>query len=90
MTEPRDPEGTSDREPPGDPLDAGLAVAFGPDPAAPTGPHQRATAITADLSAWYAGSGVLVMLVLAGLAVYGFSISLAGRPLLRDLFFQDE
>jgi hypothetical protein len=31
-----------------------------------------------QLSAWYAGSGVTALIVLAALAVYGFSTSLGG------------
>jgi len=41
--------------------------------------------ITADLSAWYAGSTTLLPLgVIVALASYGFYLSLAGRPLIRD------
>jgi serine/threonine-protein kinase len=38
--------------------------------------------LTADRSAWYAGTG-LVYALLAGLAVYGFVLSLGGRSLFR-------
>ena len=37
--------------------------------------------ITANLSAWYADASVFALLVAGGLAVYGFFIALAGRPL---------
>ncbi|MFH1268990.1 MAG: protein kinase [Planctomycetota bacterium] len=41
--------------------------------------------ITADLSAWHAGSATLLPLgVIVALAGYSFYISLAGRPLIRD------
>lgn len=44
------------------------------------------TVFTTDLSSWYAGRSMMVLLILAGTAIYGFYISLAGRPLLqRDL-----
>jgi hypothetical protein len=38
--------------------------------------------ITTNISAWYAAPGMLLALVMSGLAVYGFYTSLAGRPLL--------
>jgi hypothetical protein len=37
--------------------------------------------LTADSSAWYAGTSLFLLLVLAALAVYGFRIALAGQPL---------
>jgi len=41
--------------------------------------------ITADLFAWYADSATLLPLgVIVALAAYGFYVSLAGRPLIRD------
>ena len=41
--------------------------------------------ITANLSAWYADSTTLLPVgVIVALAAYGFYLSLAGRPLLRD------
>jgi serine/threonine-protein kinase len=40
--------------------------------------------LTFDLSSWYAGRSLFVLLGLAGLAAYGFYISLAGRPLFRE------
>jgi hypothetical protein len=38
---------------------------------------------TLDLSAWYAGNTAVPLLLLAGLAVYGFRTSLAGRKLIQ-------
>ncbi len=37
--------------------------------------------LTTDSSAWYSGTSFFLILVLAGLAVYGFRIALAGRPM---------
>jgi hypothetical protein len=45
--------------------------------------------ISYDLSAWYARPGLLIVLILVGLAIYGFVVSLGGRPLFRDAFFQE-
>jgi hypothetical protein len=39
--------------------------------------------ITLDASAWYAGAGLFGLLSVAALAAYGFTIALAGHPLLR-------
>jgi hypothetical protein len=36
--------------------------------------------LTTDSSAWYAGTSLFLLLVLAALAVYGFRIALAGKP----------
>jgi serine/threonine-protein kinase len=36
--------------------------------------------LTTDSSAWYAGTSLLVLVVLAAIAVYGFRIALAGKP----------
>jgi hypothetical protein len=38
--------------------------------------------LTSDLEAWYAGSGVVALLVLAALALFGFTTALGGRPAL--------
>jgi len=38
--------------------------------------------LTTDWTAWYAGASVLGLAVVGGLAVYGFLVSLAGKPLL--------
>lgn len=35
--------------------------------------------VTWELSRWYAGAGVSALLVVAGLAAFGFSTALAGR-----------
>ncbi len=40
-----------------------------------------------DFSAWYAPMGLVPLVVAALIAVYGFRISLAGRPLLREELF---
>jgi hypothetical protein len=37
--------------------------------------------LTTDASAWYAGASALGLAVVIGLAVYGFLVSLAGKPL---------
>ena len=39
---------------------------------------------TLDFSLWYAPMGMLPLVLAAGIAVYGFRISLAGRPLFQD------
>jgi len=45
--------------------------------------------LTTDLSAWYAASGLVCALTLAGLAGYGLIASLGGRRLLGEEFFGD-
>jgi serine/threonine-protein kinase len=40
-------------------------------------------ALTADPSSWYAGRSLFTLLVMAGIAVYAFYISLAGRQLFK-------
>ncbi len=40
--------------------------------------------ITLDVSTWYAGTSLFALLTIAGLAVYGLWVSLAGRPLFKD------
>jgi hypothetical protein len=40
--------------------------------------------LTADLSAWYAGRGLLAVGISLALAVYGFIVSTAGQPWFRD------
>jgi serine/threonine-protein kinase len=42
--------------------------------------HMLELPLTTDSSAWYAGTSLFVLLVLAAIAVYGFRIALAGRP----------
>jgi hypothetical protein len=48
------------------------------------------TPITYDLGAWYAGSAVVSLALVAGLAGYGFWTAKAGRPLFRAGFFEGE
>jgi hypothetical protein len=36
--------------------------------------------LTSDLSAWYAGRSLFILLIFAGLAVYGFHTALGGKP----------
>jgi serine/threonine-protein kinase len=45
--------------------------------------------LTTDSSAWYAGTSLLVLLVLAAIAVYGFRIALAGRPMFAGAVLDD-
>jgi hypothetical protein len=42
-----------------------------------------------DYSSWYSGSTALVLVVFAGMAIYGFRASLAGRPIFRGALLQD-
>ncbi|MBZ5724045.1 MAG: serine/threonine protein kinase [Acidobacteriia bacterium] len=42
---------------------------------------------TLDFSAWHAPMGMVPLVVVALIAIYGFRISLAGRPLLREELF---
>ncbi|MET0625877.1 MAG: serine/threonine-protein kinase [Pyrinomonadaceae bacterium] len=44
---------------------------------------------TTDPSAWYAGVTLFAASVIVALAVYGFRVSLAGRPLLRERLLED-
>ena len=46
--------------------------------------------LTTDLSAWYAGDGLACALTLAGLAIYGFIVSLSGQSLFGRWLFEDE
>jgi serine/threonine-protein kinase len=46
--------------------------------------------LTTDLSAWYARQGVAVALVVIGLAVYGFVVSVGAKRLALRGFFGDE
>jgi hypothetical protein len=45
--------------------------------------------LTTDSSAWYAGTSLFLLLVLAALAVYGFRIALAGRPMFSGMQLED-
>jgi serine/threonine-protein kinase len=45
--------------------------------------------LTTDSSAWYAGTSLFLLLVLAALALCGFRIALAGRPLFSGMPLDD-
>lgn len=45
--------------------------------------------LTTDSSAWYAGTSLFVLLFLAAVAVYGFRIALAGRPMFSAMRLED-
>jgi len=51
--------------------------------------HFLAFPLTTDFSAWYAGTSLFVLLVLAALTVYGFRIALAGRPMFPGMRLED-
>jgi len=44
--------------------------------------------ITLDVSSWYAGLSLIGLALVMGLAVYGFYLALAGRPLLKEEFLE--
>jgi hypothetical protein len=44
--------------------------------------------ITIDFSSWYAGLSLLGLLLVVSLAVYGFYLALAGRPLFKEEFLE--
>ena len=44
-------------------------------------------AITLDPSSWYFGRTIVTLLVFAAIAIYGFAISVAGRPIFKDTVF---
>ena len=44
--------------------------------------------LTTDLSAWYAHASILAVVVCLGLTLYGFKVSLAGRPAFKDLLVE--
>ncbi len=46
-------------------------------------------ALTTDLSKWFAGETIFVVIVLLGISVYSFYTSLAGQPLFRGKILQD-
>jgi serine/threonine-protein kinase len=46
--------------------------------------------LTFDLSAWYAGSTWITVLVIAALTAWGFYVSLAGRPVFKDEVLGDQ
>ncbi len=45
---------------------------------------------TLDLRDWYAGSMLVVLAVLGALATYGFWVSLAGQPILKDMLLTEK
>jgi serine/threonine-protein kinase len=45
--------------------------------------------LTTDSSAWYAGTSLLVLAVLAAIAIYGFRVALAGRPMFSGAVLDD-
>jgi serine/threonine-protein kinase len=45
--------------------------------------------LATDSSAWYAGTSLFLLLVLAALAVYGFRIAVAGRPMFSGMHLED-
>ncbi len=45
--------------------------------------------LTTDSSAWYAGTSLFLLIVLAALAVYGFRIATAGQPLFSGARLDD-
>ncbi len=45
--------------------------------------------LTTDSSAWYAGTSLFVLSYLAALAIYGFRIALAGRPMFSGTSLDD-
>lgn len=47
------------------------------------------TSITIQPSAWYAGISYAVLLVLAGITLYGFRTALGGRPMMGTLAIED-
>jgi serine/threonine-protein kinase len=51
--------------------------------------HYTYFPLTPDLSAWYAGTVLVPLLILAGLAVYGFRTALAGRPVFGALKLEE-
>jgi len=51
--------------------------------------HFLAFPLTTDSSAWYAGTSLFLLLVLAALAVYGFRIALAGKPVFAGARLDD-
>jgi len=46
--------------------------------------------LTFDLSAWYAGSTWITLIVIAALTAWGFFVSLAGRPVFNDELLSDQ
>ena len=46
--------------------------------------------LTFDLSIWYANSTWVTVLMIATLTVWGFYVSLAGRPVFKDELLTDQ
>ena len=46
--------------------------------------------LTFDLSAWYASSTWITVIVTAALTAWGFYVSLAGRPVFKDELLSDQ
>ena len=44
--------------------------------------------LTVDFSTWYVGQSLFALLVLAGITVYGFWVSLAGRSLFSETMLE--
>ena len=51
--------------------------------------HLLELPLTTDSSAWYAGTSLFLLLALAALAIYGFRIALAGRPMFSGAGLDD-
>jgi len=51
--------------------------------------HCLSFPLTTHSSAWYAGTSLFLLLVLAAIAVYGFRIALAGRPMFSGAVLDD-
>jgi hypothetical protein len=45
-----------------------------------TGLLARGVVVTLDFDAWYVGTSFVTLLIVAALAIYGFTVALAGRP----------
>ena len=51
--------------------------------------HSLQFALTTDSSSWYPGTSLFLLLILTALAVYGFRITLAGRPVFSGTGLED-
>jgi hypothetical protein len=45
--------------------------------------------LTTDFSAWYSGSALFALVVIAGLSVYGFHTSLAGQSVFQGRLLEE-
>lgn len=52
-------------------------------------PVLQAAPITVDFSQWYAGRSLFVLLVLVGIALYGFRVALGKRPIFGAVALED-